>query len=706
MNNTRLTHEEIKRHCKPDPSRGKDYVICPACDPIGHLHLFSKDSFSCMAAKPCPVDAVAAKLRELIGNGTPKEKKPKPSELSDWQGFTLDDYCAAKGLNRRLIETFFEARTVTRRDKSVVAWTYCDPETGKTTATKLRLSSSSHDTYFEPADPHVPYGTNNPLFRDLIRGTYDLFIAEGETDTHVLASWGFAAIGISGSQGWLPEFADLPIVENAKRVFAVEQQDEAGKTFSAKILKALPKAFILKPPDGVKDFGELHLKYLNYDENEVELFGHPFFNFLNIGIQAAVMERATRQPKQARPQPLPMREAAFYGLAGKVVSLLEPRLETDRASILTNFLGCAGVLFQHSAHFKVVADTHYPVDFYLTVGKTATARKGTTTNAIVEIFERVQEGFKKRIMTGLSTGQGLIQALIKPTPEGEEDANIIPEPIAESVVVEISEFQELLAVMRREENTLSAVMRDAWDGRPLAVLTRKQPLKVDNVSLATIAHITRRELLDKLTATERANGFANRFMFFWTERSKLLPRGDISGVNYNEVVAELRAALQAAQDRAAKGQRAIKRDDDANQLWDASYAGLTLRDDSMIDALLSRAEAHVVRLSLLYALLDGSAEIRKVHLQAALAVWDYCEESVRYIFGDAAEPEYRKILRKLEDGPLTSGEIRRYVFGDNKPSEWVEEKMVELERLRKVRRGTKELKNKTSVAWYSMEYLS
>jgi hypothetical protein len=664
------------------------------------MSLFGKDDFNCFGnsnKSGCNATDLGRKLHELI-DGAPKEKKPKPSELSDWQGFSLDDYCAAKGLNRRIMECFFEARAVSRRGKPVVAWTYCDPESGKPVATKLRLSSSSHDTYFEPADPHVPYGTNNPLLKNLIRGTYDLFITEGETDTHVLAAWGLHVIGISGSEGWLPEFADLPIIENAKRVFVVEQQDPAAKTFSAKILRALPKALVLKTPDGFKDFGEVHLQHLDCEESEADLFGHPFLGLFNIAKQSAVMQGAVRQPKPARPKPVPMRDAAFHGLAGKVVSLLEPVLESDRATILTNFLGCAGVLFQRSAHIPVVADKHYPVDFYLTVGNSATARKGTTLNAVLEVFERAQEGFKKRMLSGLSTGQGLIKALIEPAPE-DAPADFLPKPIAESVLIEVSEFAELLAVMRRDENTLSAVMRESWDGKALSVLTRNDPLRVENVSLGTIAHITRRELLDKLTATERANGFANRFLFVWTERAKLLPHGSAKGLNYNEVVMELNAALKAAQ-----GRGTIERDSAADSLWCEEYPRLSVRGDSMIDALLSRAEAHVVRLSLLYALLDGSAEIQKVHLEAALAVWDYCEESVRYIFGDAADPEYKRIMRKLEDGPLTSGEIRRQVFADHQTSEWVEEKMVDLEQLRKVRRGTKELKTKTCVAWYLMEY--
>lgn len=667
------------------------------------MNLFGNDGFSCKGnhenPNGCTPETVATKLHEIIDTGIaspepPKKKQPKPSEEPDWRGFTLDEYCAAKQLDRRLMEHLFGASTVNRCGKPVVAWTY-HGEDGKPLAMKIRKSTSSHDTYWEPADPHVPYGLGNPLNQNLISKTYDLIIAEGETDTHTLAAWSFVVIGVSGAEGWLPEYADLPIVENAARVFIGRHEDAGGAKFVAKVLKSLPNALILKPGQACNDFNELHLKHYGWEGEFFER--HPFIQSIDIAIQAATFERALRQPKSPRQKPRPMRDEAFHGLAGKVVKLLEPVLETDRASILTNFLGCAGVLFGREAYVPVVADRHYPADYFLTVGNSAISRKGTTTNAVLELMERVKPGFTKGILRGLSTGQGLITALIKK--DDENDEREMPEPIAPAVLIEVSEFAELLAVMKREENTLVSVMRDAWDGKSLWVLTRAEPLRVGGVSIGTICHITRAELLSKLTSTDRANGFANRYLFTWTERAKLLPKGNPNTLNYNEVVTTLHAALEAA-----TGRGAVDRDEYADALWCEEYKRLTTRADTMTDALLSRAEAHTVRLSLLYALLDSSPVIREEHLRAALAVWDYCEESVRFIFGEAADPDYQRILRKLEDGPLTSGEIRRLGFGDHKAPEWIAEKMTTLESLRKVRRSTKQMKSKTVEAWELVQY--
>src|ERR1700674_2466049 len=145
--------------------------------------------------------------------------------------------------------------------------------------------ASGDETSFEPADPHVPYGLNNPNLKNMIPGTYDLILAEGETDTHTFASWGFPVIGISGSEGWLPEYAELSVIQNAARIFIDEHQDGGGKNFVEKILKDTPQPDVLRPPQGMNDFNDLHLKHVDFEDGSFA--PHPFIQSIDIGIQAA-----------------------------------------------------------------------------------------------------------------------------------------------------------------------------------------------------------------------------------------------------------------------------------------------------------------------------------------------------------------------------------------------------------------------------------
>lgn len=92
----------------------------------------------------------------------------------------------------------------------------------------------------------------------------------------------------------------------------------------------------------------------------------------------------------------------------------------------------------------------------------------------------------------------------------------------------------------------------------------------------------------------------------------------------------------------------------------------------MFGAVVARSEAQTARLATLYAVLDGKPAIEPPHLEAALALWRYCAELARYIFGDATgDPVADQILRllreRMPDG-MTRTEISA-LFNRNQSSE-------------------------------------
>jgi hypothetical protein len=91
----------------------------------------------------------------------------------------------------------------------------------------------------------------------------------------------------------------------------------------------------------------------------------------------------------------------------------------------------------------------------------------------------------------------------------------------------------------------------------------------------------------------------------------------------------------------------------------------------MYGSATARAASQVLRLALIYALLDGSAQICRQHLDAALEVWRYCDESARFIFGDRiGNPIADTILEALRKTPggLTRLDISVELFGRHKTS--------------------------------------
>src|ERR1039458_2876811 len=104
-----------------------------------------------------------------------------------------------------------------------------------------------------------------------------------------------------------------------------------------------------------------------------------------------------------------------------------------------------------------------------------------------------------------------------------------------------------------------------------------------------------------------------------------------------------------------------------------------------------RAEAHVVRLSLIYALLDCSERICIEHLNAALAVWRYSSDSARWIFGDSlGDPTADEIWAAAKERPagVTRTEVSD-MFSRNKKRREIERALTVLEDAGRLRRETR-----------------
>lgn len=248
------------------------------------------------------------------------------------------------------------------------------------------------------------------------------------------------------------------------------------------------------------------------------------------------------------------------------------------------------------------------------------------------------------IQTGLSSAEGLIWAVRdeittkEPIRTGKERRvtgyqTVIKDHGVEDkrlMVVE-PEFSSPPRVSERDGNTLSPVIRQAWDTGRLSVLSKNSPARASGSHISIIGHISRDELLKYLNGCEAAHGFANRFLWVAVRRSKLLPDGGrLHTVDFGPLIRRLTNAIGFA-----RTVQEMKRDEEAGELWHEVYGQLSRDRMGLFRAVASRAESHVLRLSCLYALLGRSEVVRVQHLAGALEVRRYCEDSSRFIFGDA-----------------------------------------------------------------------
>jgi hypothetical protein len=369
------------------------------------------------------------------------------------------------------------------------------------------------------------------------------------------------------------------------------------------------------------------------------------------------------------PAPWPiLRPEAYHGLVGEIVHAIAPESEADPVGMLMQLLVASGSAIGRNAHARVEGDIHYCNLFLNTVGKSGHGRKGTAWSRVRQMMEMGDhQWLKDCIASGMNSGEGLIHRVrdSRAAENADGKLDIVDPGVRDKRLLAIeTEFGQVLRNLKRESNTLSAILRMGWDNGNLSTLT-KSPLSATNAHISIIAHITEPELHRYFDQVDLFNGFANRFLWVLVKRSKFLPEGgrrlDLQrlGLHLNETLTRARQLGE------------LDRADETRELWAGAYPRLTECRPGLGGIVTSRAEAQVLRLAVLYAALDGIAIVMPEHLQAALAIWDYCEESARIIFGceERLDTFTGSILSKLEsagESGLTRTGIRD-ALGRNAP---------------------------------------
>jgi hypothetical protein len=340
--------------------------------------------------------------------------------------------------------------------------------------------------------------------------------------------------------------------------------------------------------------------------------------------------RNHEEPPTVPSWPDPIHDDGFHGVAGDLVRAIEPHTEADPAALLVQFLVAWGSLTARGPYYLAEDDRHHTNLYAVIVGTTSKGRKGTSWGRMRAVLATIDEHWVMNcLLHGIGSGEALIDSL------NNEDHR--------RLVIEL-EFARLLAIMAREGTTVSSIFRQCWDSGEAHVTVRAKEAHVTGGHLSLVAHITRDELLRRLNDTEIGNGFGNRILWCCARRSQELPFGGGS-IDFGNVPSRLRDATEFTR---KTGNTRIHFDREARDLWRQIYHDLSEGKPGLFGSVTGRAEAQVVRLALIYALLDCAQQIRVEHLRAALAVWKYCEDSARYIWRDAlGDPTADGILQAL-----------------------------------------------------------
>lgn len=344
--------------------------------------------------------------------------------------------------------------------------------------------------------------------------------------------------------------------------------------------------------------------------------------------------------------------ACLHGLIGDVAHAGSEGTETNPVAIAANFMAYLSCAVGRGVCLPVGNTRHHARLFCLHVGRSGRGRKGDAVSLVLRIDQALRamdESFAPQIHRGgLSSREGLVALMHDGYRQGRVDVPAIED---KRLWVVESEFANVLHQGRRDGNTLSAALRDCWDGIDLKPATKSNRLYASHPHVCLSGAISPSELTGLMSTRELTNGFANRFLMIWTERSRILPFPiETPQALVEQLAARTRDVLAFARaDRLDERDR-LRVDLSPQAQW--RYAQLyrsELNDDlgdGAVGALLERRAPMLLRLAMLMALTDLQTRIDAQHIDAAMAWIRHATASVRFVFVSAAEEA--KLAQVLE----------------------------------------------------------
>jgi len=147
---------------------------------------------------------------------------------------------------------------------------------------------------------------------------------------------------------------------------------------------------------------------------------------------------------------------------------------------------------------------------------------------------------------------------------------------------------------------------------------KQNPVTATGVHFGLIGHVTPNELHRKMGEGEFYNGFMNRFLWTVTRRERSLPDPPA----YEGAIVRAHRKLWSDAIRAGRDIKRVTRDEEATAVWHEVYEGLHRGNEQrpgLTAEVCARAHVLVIKLSLIFAALDGSHTITAAHQDAALA---------------------------------------------------------------------------------------
>lgn len=566
-----------------------------------------------------------------------------------------------------------------RMSRTVAEYLYADSN-GEPLHVVVRLGGPKDFRHFDPvrcewkknaAVDRIPYRL--PEVLDDVANRRVVFVVEGEKDADVMRVHGLrATTAVAGK--WTDAHSErlrgvplVVVIEDRDRDKAdgTPKQTGAAKAASAcdSLRRVLPPETSVKclalPPvlngHRIKDAADFFAAGGTVDLLKVRVKAAPPVSLASDASAVDPAQDDSITPIATGPV---FSSSGCYGPLGDWVRLWEPHTEASPVALYAGAIAALGAVVGRDVFVRRGRSQHAPRFYVVLVGPSGRGRKGTAISFVRDLVETLAPEFARtRICTGLSTTEGVIQLLRDETPAriepGGRERPAIPGVEDKRLLVIEEEMSSPFRVMRREGSDLSATLRTAWDGHVLQRVTKNDPMRATAPHLNILGAITSGELRSTLQTGDVLNGFANRLLpihtssnVFKARSSEPLPHA------LGDCLDALRRAIDFA--RARRGEYTLSAE--AETYWEEHYPRLRQPDErsEALQALQERGAPYVLRLALLFALLDRAHCIAPAHLEAAQTLWQYAAASWREVYADDAHVR-SPLAAKIAAGLLAAG---------------------------------------------------
>lgn len=330
--------------------------------------------------------------------------------------------------------------------------------------------------------------------------------------------------------------------------------------------------------------------------------------------------------------------AALHGLAGDVATSLADATGADPAAVLMTFLALIGNAAGQQPHAWFGGAQHPARLFVVLVGDAATGRKGTAFGAVERLFAEADPDWADgRVLHGLQSAEAMIDRVADGRLDGDS-----------RLMIAETEFARLVVTMART-GTLSAQLRNAWDGRALQRTGVRHQQRASHAHISLLAMITPEELLRHHHRLSQGGGLESRILYVYTAPVAADVSPFAAGADVTGLAGRLRVVLDASREavmlrtdpisrhllaiRGIQPRAELAVTADVTAGWGRLVKPRLALPGETLASMHTRAESQVIRLAAAYALADQAQEIGAAQVEAALAAWSYCARSAEVVFG-------------------------------------------------------------------------